>query len=171
MRHDNNISSPSPSSSATTILTNNTCTTTVFRSCTEFSHEHSKHPLASATIVSKLLIQPAHFKSNSKKFWAKLPSDSQLIYSSTSFSSSNNNNIIQTSNKQQFILPPLIVNTCSDKLLLLTKNKENNQQNSCINNNDNNKPPKKPPRIFHYQSVQFTLKFNDFYKKIFLLLS
>ena len=49
-----NSNIPSTTSAATIIKSN---TTTVFRSCTEFSHERSKHPLASATIVSKLLIQ------------------------------------------------------------------------------------------------------------------
>uniref|UniRef100_A0A1I8B525 Ovule protein n=1 Tax=Meloidogyne hapla TaxID=6305 RepID=A0A1I8B525_MELHA len=65
-----NVNNSSSSSAATMIKSNkSTTTTTVFRSCTEFSHERSKHPLSSATVVSKLLIQPAHLRSHSVSHW------------------------------------------------------------------------------------------------------
>uniref|UniRef100_A0A914KM91 Uncharacterized protein n=1 Tax=Meloidogyne incognita TaxID=6306 RepID=A0A914KM91_MELIC len=77
MRNINNTSSSPTTSPAATIIKSNTSTTTVFRSCTEFSHERSRHPISSATVVSKLLIQPAHLRSHSVSHWSSPKSRNQ----------------------------------------------------------------------------------------------
>ncbi|KAL7073346.1 hypothetical protein ACQ4LE_007195, partial [Meloidogyne hapla] len=109
-----NVNNSSSSSAATMIKSNkSTTTTTVFRSCTEFSHERSKHPLSSATVVSKLLIQPAHLRSHSVSHWPSPESrnpGATLLHACEHFSVLP---AMANGNKQQLIASPSNHSCCS----------------------------------------------------------